>query len=315
MRRVLARIAVCTLGCVLMSGAASALPPEPKPWEVQIKLYAWAPSLQTKVEARGVEATIDEGFFDILGDLGWGVMGGVEGRYKRVLTMVDFLGMQVATGADSNARNFPFRLPDGRDGLLTAGPVDASTRLTTWMIDTKFGFRALSLPMTKLTGGAESPEDQRRFNFDLLAGFRVWDVTSKVHVGVTPASLTVGGNPATLPGILPKFDFGKIKLPGIVANGASRTVEETVDWFDPIVGFRASADLTDRFSVFMLGDIGGWGVGTASDLTWQGMLGGSFDLSESWSLTASYRALGVNRDNAIKNTILYGPQFGAVYRF
>lgn len=315
MKRLLVRIVVCTLGCVTIGGAASALPPEPKDWEIQIKLYAWAPSLQTKAEARGVETTIDEDFFDILDDLGWAVMGGVEGRYKRGLVMVDFLGMQVATSAESNARSFPFELPFGREGVLTAGPVDASTRLTAWMVDTKLGFRALSLPMSKLTGGTESPEDRRRFDFDLLAGFRYWNVTTKIHVGIVPASLTVGGMSVPLPGILPDLDFGDVKLPGIAANGASRTVQETVDWVDPIVGFRVSGDVTRRFSLFMLGDIGGWGIGDASDLTWQGMIGGSFDLSESWSLTAAYRALGVNRDTAIRNTILYGPQIGAIFRF
>jgi hypothetical protein len=303
------------LACVTGGVAANALPPEPKDWEGQIKLYGWASALQTEVEAGGVETTIDESFFDILDVLGWAVMGGVEGRYKRGLVMVDFLGMQVATGADGPGQTFPFELPGGRDGLLTAGPVGVSTRLTTWMIDTKFGVRALSFPMSKLTGSAAQDDDLRRFDFDLLAGFRVWNVTSKLHVGVDPASLTVGGAPVSLPGILPGVDFGDIALPGPLLSGGSRTVEETVDWLDPIVGFRVSADVTDRISLMALGDIGGWGVGTASELTWQGMIGGSFDLSEHWSLTAAYRALGVNRDSAIKNTILYGPQFGAVFRF
>ncbi len=315
MNRRLARIAVCTLVCVTIGGAARALPPEPKDWELQIKMYAWAAALQTEVETRGNETTIDQSFFDILDDLGWAVMGGVEGRYKRGLAMVDFMGMQVATNADGNVRSFPFQLPDGRDGLLTAGPVDARTRLTLWMIDTKFGFRALSMPMSKLTGGEESPEDQRRFNFDLLAGFRVWSVTSKLHVGLDPATLTVGGASVPLPGVLPDLGFGRVKLRGALVNGASRSVEETVDWLDPIVGFRVGGDVTDRISLYLLGDIGGWGVGTASDLTWQGVLGGSFNLSEHWSLTGAYRALGVNRDSAIRNTILYGPQFGAIYRF
>jgi hypothetical protein len=316
MRRVLARIVVCILGCATLSGAANALPPEPKDWEGQIKIYAWTTALETNVEARGFETTIDKSFFDLLDDLGWGVMGGLEGRYKRGLLMVDFWGTQLAVSEKSNVRSFPFQLPDGRDGLLTAGPVDASTRLTTWFVDTKFGLRALSMPMTKLTGGTESPEDQRRFDFDLLAGFRVWSVTSKIRVGVDPAALTVGGSPVQPPGLLPNLDFGDIKLPGrALVQGGSKSVEDTVDWVDPIVGFRVSADVTDRISLMALGDIGGWGTGTASSLTWQGMLGGSFDLSEHWSLTAAYRALGLNRGTAIRNTILYGPQFGAVFRF
>jgi hypothetical protein len=176
------------LACVTGGVAANALPPEPKDWEGQIKLYAWTSALRTKAEARGVETTIDASFFDILGDLGWAVMGGVEGRYERGLVMVDFWGSQIASSVDGNARTRPFELPDGRAGLLTAGPVDASTRLTEWFVDTKFGVRALSLPMSKLTGSTPQDDDLRRFDFDLLAGFRVWSITTKIHVGVDPAS-------------------------------------------------------------------------------------------------------------------------------
>ena len=301
----------------MFSGAARALPPAEKDWEAQIKLYAWLTWLQTKVEAGGAETTLDLDLGDVLSDLGWGLMSGVEGRYKRGLVMVDFFGSQLATGGSSNALTVPFQLPGplGQTGQLTVGPVKVSTRLTTWFIDTKFGFRALSLPITTLTGSEESPDDRRRLNFDILAGFRVWDVTSKIHASNPPASLTVGGSPVQPPGILPPIDFGKTKLPGAFINGSSNTAQDNVDWLDPIVGFRLSGDVTDRLSLFMLGDIGGWGVGTASNLTWQGMLGGSFDISDHWALTAAYRAIGVNRDAPIKNTILYGPQIGATFSF
>jgi hypothetical protein len=302
---------------VILAGTARALPPEPKDWEAQIKLYGWLTWLQTKVKVGGAETTLDLDLGDVLDDLGWTVMGGVEGRYKRGLVLVDFFGAQLADGAKSNTQTFPFELPGplAQNGELTVGPVKASTRLTTWFIDTKFGFRALSMPISKLTGSPESPEDQRRLDFDLLAGFRVWDVTAKIHTSIAPASLTVGGSPVQPPGILPGHDFGNIKLPGAILNGTSNTAEDNVDWLDPLVGFRLSGDVTDRISLFMLGDIGGWGVGTASNLTWQGMIGGSFALSESWLLTGAYRAIGVNRDAPITQTILYGPQLGVVYRF
>jgi hypothetical protein len=116
-----------------------------------------------------------------------------------------------------------------------------------------------------------------------------------------------------LPGILPGFVFGDINLPGPLVRGGSRTVEETVEWLDPIVGFRVSGDVTNRIALFALGDIGGWGVGTASELTWQGMIGGSFD-SERWSLTAAYRALG-GTATARSATRFSTARFGAVFRF
>jgi hypothetical protein len=308
-------VAVALLLGSALARPASALPPEPKDWEIQLKLYGWTPAVRTEVKAQGVESTIDESFWDILDDLGWAIMGGAEGRYKRGLALVDFMGMQVAVDTDVDPRQRPFTLPDGRVGNLQVGGVDSGTRLTMWMVDTKLGLRALSLPFSKLTGSADDPEDPRRIDFDLLAGFRYWNVNARVRVGLDPAQLTVGGAPVTLPGVLPIFDLGELKLPGALLNGAHGRFEETVDWFDPIVGFRVGVDVTRNLSVSLLGDIGGWGLGEASDLTWQGLLNFEYDFSEHWGATLAYRAIGINRDSAIANTVIYGPQFGVVYRF
>ena len=315
MKRNRVPIAVALLLGSALAGPASALPPEPKDWEIQLKAYAWTAALHTEVEARGIETEIDQSFWDILDDLGWAIMGGAEGRYKRGLLLVDFLGMQVAADTDASPRERPFTLPDGRVGNLRVGGVDSGTRLTEWMVDTKLGVRALSLPLTKLMGGAEDDLDPRRIDFDLLAGFRYWNIDTKIRVGVDPAQLTVGGAPVTLPGILPDFDLGHVKLPGVLLRGTHRRFEETFDWFDPIVGFRVGVDVTRNFSISLLGDIGGWGIGDASDLTWQGFLNLQYDFSDHWGATLAYRAIGLNRDSAVDDMVMYGPQFGVVYRF
>jgi hypothetical protein len=315
-KRSLVRVSAATFFCVVFAGAAGAVPPPPKDWEVQLKLYAWSPWLQMKVKTEDVETTANLSFFDILEDLSWGAMGGVEGRYKRGLMMVDFIGMQIALDSDSDPRNVPFTLPGGRDGNLRIGGTDSTTRPTIWMVDNKLGFRALSLPFTKLTGSPDDPGDSRRLDFDLLAGYRYWNVDTSVRVGVEPAQLTVGGAPAALPGLLPDEVLGKTKLPGRLLSGGRHWVHDQVDWFDPIVGFRLGANVTPKLWLFALGDIGGWNAfSESSDLTWQGQVGARWNFSEHWSAEASYRAIGVNRDTALVNTILYGPQFGVVFRF
>jgi hypothetical protein len=315
LKRNLVLVSIATLCCVGFAGAARAVPPPPKDWDVQLKLYGWTASVTADAEARGVETTIDEDFWEILSDLGWAVMGGAEGRYKRGLLMVDFLGMQIAADTDFDPRTRPFQLPDGRQGNLSVGGVDSTTRLTEWMVDTKLGFRALSIPFTKLTGSPDDPQDPRRIDFDLLAGFRYWNVTTKIRVDVSPAQLTVAGAPVALPGILPDFDFGHHqKLPGTFLNGTRRWAEDTVDWYDPIVGFRVGAQVCKGLSLSLLGDIGGWGVG--SDLTWQGLFNIQYDFSEHWGVTAAYRAIGLRfSDSPLQSEIMYGPQFGVVFRF
>jgi opacity protein-like surface antigen len=98
-------------------------------------------------------------------------------------------------------------------------------------------------------------------------------------------------------------------------NGTDRSVQNTVDWVDPIVGARIGADLTKRWSLFVLGDVGGWSIGNASELTWQAMLGSQFQLSERWGIQTGYRALGVDKGGALESTVLHGPQIGAFVRF
>ena len=123
-KRSLAAVSAVALMCGMFSSAARALPPAEKDWEAQIKLYSWLTWIQTKVEAGGAETTLDLDLGDVLSDLGWAAMGGIEGRYKRGLVLVDFFGSQLAEGGSSNARTFPFQLP----GPLGRPAADARPR-------------------------------------------------------------------------------------------------------------------------------------------------------------------------------------------
>ena len=133
-------------------------------------------------------------------DLGWAVMGGVEGRYRRGLLLLDAIGTQIVNDVSGSPRVVSFQREFPRqsiDGDLRVGEYDVHTRLTQWMVDVKLGFRALSLPMSRLGGAPESPEDRRRFDVDLLAGFRYWNVTNKTSLEIEPGSseLTSFGSP------------------------------------------------------------------------------------------------------------------------
>ena len=316
MKRVAFLMASILLVVSAIPRRSQALPPPEKDWEIEATAYVWAASLQTEAEARGVESTIDLDFSEIYSDLGWGFMGGVAGRYKRGLLLIDSFGLQVSTPADAGPRTFTREFRNGDVTSITAGRVNVGTRLTLWDIDIKGGFRAFSMPIAKLGGSEPEPEDRRRLDFDLLAGIRIWDVDTKQTVTVQPATLTVNGVARPLPGILPRLDLGNVTLPGALLGGGHTDVENSVTWVDPIVGFRVRGDVTNRWSLFAIGDIGGWSAfGESSDLTWQGMLGSRFDITDHLSVEGGYRALGVNRDTAIKNTILYGPQLGMVIRF
>ena len=309
-----ASIALCAL---VFAGSARALPPEERAWDLQVSMYGWLASLDATIDAGGVQTDVDMSFRDILSDLGWAAMGGVEGRYQRVLLAVDVLGMQVVSDASGSGRTRSFQaLAGGPGGELHVGEFDVHARLTQWMLDVKPGFRLLSIPTAELFGGAAQPEDRRRFDLDLFAGFRYWNVTNKTGIEIEPATLTVAGVGVPLPGVLPDLDLGDVRVPGALLRGTDRAVQDTVDWFDPIVGARVTAGVTQRWTVFLSGDVGGWNAGDdSSDFTWQAMIGSRIALSEHWSLQSGYRALGIDRDNALADAILHGPQIGALFRF
>jgi hypothetical protein len=125
------------------------------------------------------------------------------------------------------------------------------------------------------------PTAARPISVDLLAGGRYWHVRSEIDIDLSP-------------------------LPG-------RDFDDTTRWLDGVVGARVAFELARGWQFVVMGDVGGWDIGSASHNTWQvmGLLG--VDLSEKWGLRAGYRALSVERDLA--DLEFRGPIIGALYRF
>ena len=65
----------------------------------------------------------------------------------------------------------------------------------------------------------------------------------------------------------------------------------------------------------MLGDVGGFGIG--SDLAWQAFGGITYEINDTWSLKAGYRAMGVDYENGSfkLDVISHGPVVGVGIRF
>jgi hypothetical protein len=86
-------------------------------------------------------------------------------------------------------------------------------------------------------------------------------------------------------------------------------------WVDPIIGVRVHHDLTDKFFVRALADIGGFGI--ASDITWQAMASLGYRVSENASLGLGYRGLGTDysNSNATYDVVSHGLLLGLEYKF
>ena len=101
---------------------------------------------------------------------------------------------------------------------------------------------------------------------------------------------------------------------------AART--KSKNWLDPILGMRATIQLAKRFDFTVVGDIGGFGVG--SDLTWsaRGVFGYHFECFDMPStIYAGYAALGTDYSDGSGlqrfewDMILHGPVLGISFSF
>lgn len=83
---------------------------------------------------------------------------------------------------------------------------------------------------------------------------------------------------------------------GESSGSVTASVSNADHWFDPIVGFDARGRLAERWSVGLLADVGGFGVG--SDLSYELLPRLTYDWNEILSLNAGYRLLSMDFESS-----------------
>jgi hypothetical protein len=78
-----------------------------------------------------------------------------------------------------------------------------------------------------------------------------------------------------------------INIPSVGSIG--QTLGTSEDWVEPFVGGRLIWDLNDKLALNVRGDAGGFGIGSASDLTWQIVGGIDYKFSKNIILNVGYR--------------------------
>jgi hypothetical protein len=164
------------------------------------------------------------------------------------------------------------------------GPVKTKLDLTQVVADFLAGRRIFSQRATWLPWGRRS-DDPRRLDIDLFAGARYWYLENKL----------------------------KLRISGMTTLKTSASS----DWADPVLGTRLQLGLTDRFGLSVRGDVGGFGIGCLSDLTWQAWGAFGYRLSERWTSWAGHRALGLDRKqgNTRTDLVMQGPLLGVSFHF
>ena len=108
---------------------------------------------------------------------------------------------------------------------------------------------------------------------------------------------------------------------------AARTVDPKLeraadkDWVEPIIGARFRVPMSERFTLGLRGDVGGFGAG--SEFSWSAAGFVDFKVTEGISILAGYKGLGVDyKDEADEDSrffnydmITHGPALAATFRF
>lgn len=89
------------------------------------------------------------------------------------------------------------------------------------------------------------------------------------------------------------------------------------DWVDPVVAARLIVPLGGGWSAAGFADIGGFGIGDASDPSWQVLASVAYDFNDTWSARFGYRYLSIDKKigGSDVDLELYGPMLGVTARF
>ena len=110
-----------------------------------------------------------------------------------------------------------------------------------------------------------------------------------------------------------------VNLPGVGSIGRSFGTKE--EWVEPFVGGRLTWDLNEKIAFNVRSDAGGFGIGRASDLTWQVVGGMDYKFSKNIVLNAGYRYVdldyshGSGSDEFGIHLKAYGPFIGLTIVF
>jgi hypothetical protein len=108
------------------------------------------------------------------------------------------------------------------------------------------------------------------------------------------------------------YIYGEIGIPSVPVKR-----DDTLAFVDPIVGGRVFIPLTKGWTLGLRGDLGGFGIGNASDLAANGNVSINWQINEVISLNGGYRALYMkyNSGDNEYNATQHGPWLGIGFSF
>jgi len=130
----------------------------------------------------------------------------------------------------------------------------------------------------------------------------------------------------------PKLQFPRLRLEPLgglryvwlkqrITPGCLSTIGGEKNYVEPWLGGRVVLELNDWLALMVRGDVGGFGLGNASDLTWSAMAGANFHVSKRTDIRLGYRIYdidyqtGSGRDRFGVDLRMHGPWIGVAFRW
>jgi opacity protein-like surface antigen len=145
------------------------------------------------------------------------------------------------------------------------------------------------------------------------------DVSSKLTILAGYAAYRLVDGPQGYVDLAPGFRAYDLDLDVDIVGAAAPSLSYSSgeSWFDAVIGVRGGAPINDKWSVRGFADVGGFGLGNSSELSWQAAAFVSYRFNERWSTELGYRYLSIDKEiNGFDTTLeLSGPVLGISARF
>ncbi|MHC4591754.1 MAG: outer membrane protein [Planctomycetota bacterium] len=239
------------------------------------------------------------------------------------IELIPYLWIPVSVEGDSTVDGGTVGLDLDFDDVMDLLSFGISGRVEAWKGDWGFFVDGMYVDLggeftgplrgTPLAGGIEI--DIAQGNLDVGVAYRLLEIPLCPEGGKTPTLMVepMGGvRYAYLkqeievdpPGPIPPTDVGGSE-----------------DWVEPLIGARVRVELTEKLGLTARGDMSGFGIGSASDLTWSVLVGAHYRPTERMDIRLGYRYYDIDYSRGSGpnkfgfDAAMHGPWAGVSIRF
>jgi len=181
---------------------------------------------------------------------------------------------------------------DSKEGAVNVPgtPIGVDINMKQSIVDLGVGYRAFETPLARGEGSSVGSGPPTLY-FDVIGGLRYNYMDQEQSLQII------------IPGI------GQPSLSG------------NEDWLEPFIGGRIGVHITDKFGAVVRGNVGGFGLGNASDLSWNFVGGIGYRPWQLVSFKLAYRIYGLDYEKGTGpnrfgfDGTLYGPVLGVTFHF